>query len=148
MRVLAACLVGFLGLGALTTMAACSDSTDMGSAGTGGGSAAGSGGKASSAGSTSTAGSTNTAGAAGSSAACGFATEACSSCLTDNCDAETTACGADDGCRDDLVALPNCVCNPANEADTCIGSFVTANGTLGEKLANCYTANHCDEVCQ
>jgi hypothetical protein len=148
MRVLAACLVGFLGLGALATMAACSDTTDMGSAGTGGasgGSAAGSGGKASSAGSTSSAGSSD---AAGASNECGFATEACAACLSDNCDDETTACGADTGCRDDLVALPNCTCNPANNPDTCIGAFVTANGALGEKLANCYTANHCDDVCQ
>jgi len=149
MRGLAACLVGFLGLGALATMAACSDSTDMGSAGSAGsagssgGAAGGSGGKA---GSSSTAGNSSTAGVGGA-AECGFATDACNECLTDKCDEPVNACGADQSCLSDLLALPNCVCDPSKDPDTCVAGFVQANGDLGEKLANCYTLN-CAELCQ
>lgn len=146
MRGLTACLVGFLGLGALATMAACSDSTDSSSGGSGGaGATAGSGGKAGSAGSPSAAGDSN-AGAAGS-AECGFATDACNTCITDNCAEQTNACAQSDSCISDLFALPNCVCDPSKDADTCVGKFVTDNGDVGEKLANCYSLN-CADVCQ
>jgi len=146
MRGLAACLVGLVGLGALATMAACSDSTDSGSAGGGAGgspAAAGSnsGGKANSAGSTST------AGTGGGGVECGFATEECNGCLTDKCETQTNACAEEDGCLSDLLALPNCVCDPANDAATCIGDFVQTNGDTAQKLAECYTVN-CEDLCQ
>ena len=140
MRVLAACFVGFLGLGALATMAACSDSTDSGMAGAGGAPAAagsGSGGKS---------GGTSTAGTGGG-AECGFATEDCNNCLTDNCSDETNACAADSSCIDDLLSLPNCVCDPSNTASACIGKFVTDNGTLGQDLATCFNSN-CTTACK
>lgn len=144
MRVLAACLVGFLGLGALTTMAACSDSTDAGSAGaagSGGGSAAGSAGKASSAGSTSA------AGTAGGSAECGFKSVDCSTCLGDKCGDQANACGLDDTCGGALSDLADCVCDPKKDAETCINSFVTDNGDVALKLSECYTLN-CEDACK
>lgn len=142
MRVLAACLVGFLGFGALATMAACSDSTDAGSAGAGGGSAAGAAGKAGSAGSTST------AGTGGGSAECSFNSVDCSACLGEKCGDQANACYADDKCGDALFFdLPECVCDASKDPDTCVGTFVSENGSLAEKLANCYTLN-CEDACQ
>jgi len=142
MRVLAACFVGFLSLGALATMAACSDSTDAAQAGAGGGSAAGSGsgGKAGSAGGTSTAGT-------GSGVTCGFLSDECTACLTETCEDQTTACAMDSSCGADLGALSICVCDPNKDPDTCIGKFVTDNGDLGTQLAQCYTLN-CEDLCK
>ena len=141
MRALAACLLGCLALGGLSTMAACSDSTDMGSAGTGGSSAvAGSGGKAGSAGSSSTAGT-------GGAAECSFRSIACSACLGDKCQAQAAACSKDDTCTEKFTDLPDCACDPANDADECLGKFVTDAGDVAEKLANCYSLN-CEAACQ
>jgi len=145
MRGLAACLVGVLGLGALATMAACSDSTDMGSAGAGGSSAAagsGSGGKAGSAGSSTTAGQGGEAG----TAECGFQTVECSTCLGEKCGEQVNACGDVTSCGDALQMIPGCVCNPANDPETCIHDFVTAEGDVAQKLAECYTLN-CADLC-
>jgi hypothetical protein len=137
MRVLATCLAGFLGLAALATMAACSDSTDVGAAGAGGAAGGGSGGKVGSAGSTT--------GAAG--AECGFQTADCSTCLGDKCGEQANACSDDSACATGLYALPNCVCDPSKDPETCIGKFVSDNGDVAEKLANCYSLN-CAEACQ
>jgi len=139
MRVIYACLVGFLGLGALTTMAACSDATD------GSGGAAGSSGASSSAGA---GGKVAAAGTGGGSTDCGFQTTECSACLGEKCGDLVDACGAVTSCRDALaVDLPKCVCDPSKDADTCVGTFVTENGDPAEKLANCYTLN-CEDACQ
>src|SRR4051812_10077276 len=112
MRGIAACLVGLVGLGALATMAACSDSTDSGSGGVGGTPAtAGAGGKANSG------GSSNNGGSGGGSLECGFAKDSCNECLTSKCADEMNACSDAGNCLADLLALPNCVCNPANDTE-------------------------------
>jgi len=133
--------VGLVGLGALATMAACSDSTDAGSGGAGGSVAAGgshSGGKASTAGG---------AGTGGGSLECGFATEECQACLTGKCEDQVNACSEAGNCLTDLLALPNCVCVPSNDPSECIGEFVSKNGDPAQKLAECYTLN-CEDLCQ
>jgi len=138
MRVLAACLVGFLGLGALATMAACSDSTDMGASGAGGTSAvAGSGGKAAG-------GSTSAGGGPG----CTFLTETCQTCLNDNCKNLVTACSGDATCGEALGLLTVCVCNPSNEASECKATFHTDGGAKAEQLIECYDVNSCGDVCE
>jgi hypothetical protein len=138
MRVIAACLLGFLGLAGLSTMAACSDATDAGSGGAAGSSGASPGGKA---------GATSSAGTGGS-AQCGFQTTECSACLGEKCGDQVDACGAVNSCRDALLLdLPKCVCDPSQDANDCVGTFVTENGDLAEKLANCYTLN-CEDACQ
>ncbi|HKO46281.1 MAG TPA: hypothetical protein VJV79_01075 [Polyangiaceae bacterium] len=137
MRVLAACLLGFLGLGALTTMAACSDSTD-GSGGAGGASGA--------AGSAAKAGGSSTAGTAGAPAAeCGFQTPACSACLGEKCEDQVGACTGT--CQDALIGLAGCACKPGADAEACITTFVEENGDPALKLAECYSLN-CEDVCQ
>jgi len=144
MRGLAACLAGFLALGALgamvATMSACSDSTDA-SGGAGGATAAG----GSHSGGSSTSGGGSSSG--GSDSSCGFASDACNQCLTAKCEDETNACAAADTCLADLLKLPNCVCNPANDVTMCIHDFVVANGDPANKLAECYSLN-CETECK
>jgi hypothetical protein len=134
MRVLAACLVGFLGLGALATMAACSDSTDAGMGGAGGAStaAAGSGGKA----------------AAGGAPSCTFLSDACTMCIQGNCAALLNTCGTDDTCQEALGSLTVCACNPSMDAMDCQAKFATDGGDKALKLIECYSLNSCDDVCQ
>jgi len=139
MRVLAACLVGFVGLGALVTMAACSDTSDGNSAGAGGGSAAGSSNKA---------GATSSAGTAGAAAnGCGFQSEACSACLGEKCVDKVNACNDVDSCADALTLMALCVCKPGADAQACIATFYQENGDPGEELTDCYTSN-CMTACQ
>jgi hypothetical protein len=139
MRVLTACLAGFLGLAALSTMAACSDSTDMGAAGTGGSSAAGSGGKAGSGGHPAA-----EAGAAGAGE-CGFKSIDCSTCFVEKCPDQATACTGD--CASGLYALPECVCDPSKDFDTCTGKFVSDNGDPARDVIECFTLN-CADACK
>lgn len=141
MRGLAACLVGLVGLGALATMAACSDSSDGSAGGMGGAAAvAGSGGKASTAGSSSVAGT-----GGGGAEICGFYTQECSECLGEKCADETAACTG--SCGDSLLDAADCMCDPANDTTKCIGDFVTKEGDVAEKLANCYSVN-CETACK
>jgi hypothetical protein len=132
MRVLTACLVGFLGLGALVTMAACSDSSDGSMAGAGGGSAAGG---------SSTAGN-------GGAPPCGFTKPACQACLNDKCKEKLDACIAIDSCATALVGdLQKCVCAPGSDPQACVATFYSENGDPGEELTDCYSTN-CNEACQ
>ena len=150
MRLWAGFLVALLGLGALATIGACSDSTDKtGSAGaSGSGASAGSGGNSSSAGTTSQAGGSSVAGTgAGGSAACSFATTTCQTCFSSKCPAQALACTQDTACADALRVLPNCACNPANDPTDCQAAFATDGGDKALQLAECYTLN-CDTVCQ
>jgi hypothetical protein len=138
MRVLAACLVGFFGLGALVTMAACSSDASKGSAGAGGASAA--------AGGAAKAGGTSTAGSGG--AGCGFQSPGCAACLGEKCGEQENACVAIESCTTALlVDLPKCVCDPTQDPVTCIGTFVSENGDPATKLAECYTLN-CEDACK
>ncbi|HET7543617.1 MAG TPA: hypothetical protein VFK05_27280 [Polyangiaceae bacterium] len=143
MRTLAACLVGVLGLGVLSTLGACSDSTDMGTAGAGG-AAAGAAGKA---GSTSSAGATSDAGAGGSADQCAFQSEECTKCFIAKCAETGAACYGIPSCADGLDALGTCACAPGNDPNECLATFITENGDPAEKLANCYTLN-CEKTCQ
>ena|SRR6187551_2015181 len=139
MRVLAACLMGFVGLGALVTMAACSDSTDSGSGG-----AAGS---PSSAGSSAKGGGTSSAGTGGA-AQCGAATEACQKCLlVDNCSNLFEDCGNDAACGPAALVLPNCICNPSKDPEECKATFVADGGDPALKLVECFDTS-CAEACQ
>ena len=139
MRVLAACLLGFLGLGALATMAACSDSTDAGMGGAGGTAAvAGSGGKAAG-------GSTSAGGGPG----CTFLSEECSTtCIQGNCAALLNSCGMDGTCGEALQSLTLCACNPSKDAMDCKATFATAGGDKAVKLIECYDLNSCADVCE
>ena len=142
MRGLAAGLLAVLCFGGLSTMAACSDTSDGGSGGAGGTpAAAGSGGKAS------TAGGTSMAGTGGGGVECGFAKPSCNECLVDNCGDELNGCADAGNCVSDLMALPNCVCVPTNDAETCIHDFVEQNGDPAQKVAECYTLN-CEDACK
>jgi hypothetical protein len=134
MRVVAACLTGLLGFGALSTMVACSDSTDTGSAGAGGSGSglAGAGGKS---------------GSGGGSAQCGFTTVACDQCFAAQCGAEYSACSGDDACRQGLSALPGCACAPAADPQACQDTFVSEGGDLAQEMSDCFTSN-CGDVCQ
>jgi len=144
MRILAACLVGALGLGALMTMAACSDSTDdTGSAGAGGaagGSAAGAGGKPASAGATSTAGT-------GGGAECKFESDACRGCLGLKCGIEALDCNDDPACKTPLYQLQLCVCDATNDSNECFTTFVDGGGDNAKPLIECY-ADNCTAECQ
>jgi hypothetical protein len=149
MRVLTACLLGSLGLGAFALLAACSDSTDMGSGGAAGASgahAAGGGGKAPTAGASNTAG---TGGDAGAGDGCGFATDTCQTCLLiDHCTDQVVACSNDtDACAPALQTLPNCVCGSSSTADECQAKFVTEGGDKALSLAECYSLN-CETACK
>ena len=135
MRVLAACLVGFLGLGALATMAACSDSTDAGTSGAGGtAAAAGSGG--------------STSAGAGGGPSCTFLSEACQTCINSKCKELLNTCGGDATCGEALGLLTVCACNPSNEATECKATFHTDGGAKAEKLIECYDLNNCGDVCE
>lgn len=141
MRVLAASLVGILGLGALATMAACSDTSDGGSGGAGGSPAAAgssSGGKANTAG-----GSSSNAGTGGSGV-CAFYQPDCSACLGEKCAEQTSACTG--SCGDSLLDTADCICNGDAAVDKCIGDFVTKEGDVAQKLAECFSLN-CEAVC-
>jgi len=141
MRVLAACLASVLGLGALATIAACSDATDSGSAGAGGASSAGSGGRASSAGASSSAGT-------GGGAECKFLSDACQGCLViDSCGTQLQACTKDATCAPAIEPLTNCACGSTMTADQCQAAFLTAGGSKAEQLVNCYSLN-CEDECQ
>ena len=142
MRVLTACLLGFVGFGTLATIAACSDSTDSGGAGSGGASAsAGSGGSSGKAGA---AGSVSEAGAAGSGE-CGPQSVACTECLNDECGGETAACT--DDCAAGLYAMIDCACDPRNDPLTCVGKFVSDNGEPAQDVIDCYIGK-CTAACQ
>jgi len=146
MRVLAACLVGFLSMGALSTLAACSDTSD--GTGTGGAAGASAAAGSSSGGKAGSAGASSTAGTGGGSAECSFASDECNTCLfVDHCTTQVAACGNDAACGAALQTLPNCACDPAKTADECQAAFVTAGGDKAEQLANCYTLN-CESACQ
>jgi len=145
MRVLAACLLGCLGLGALGALVACSDSTDMGSGGAAGASgahSAGGGGKSSTAGGSSTAGT-------GGGLECGFATEACQTCLlVVHCTDQVVACSNDTAaCKPALEKLPTCVCGESSTPEECQGEFATDGGDKALSLAECYTLN-CESACK
>lgn len=151
MRVLAASFVGLIGLGAIITMGACSDSTDTGNAGGAGGASGGSTAGSSSAGahSAGASGSSADAGAAGAAPAgqCTFTSDACQACLGSKCAAQVGGCLADTACKESLSTLPNCVCDPNNTSDSCQASFVTDGGDPAVQLAMCYTLN-CMAACE
>ena len=71
---------------------------------------------------------------------CTFLTEACQTCLTDNCKDLVTACGGDATCGEALSLLTVCVCNPSNDATECKATFHTDGGAKAEKLIECYDA--------
>ena len=151
MRVLAACLLGCLGLGALGALVACSDSTDMGSAGAAGASgapSAGAGGNAPTAGGSSTAGTAGTVGTAGAggSGECGFKTAECSDCLGMKCSTQVAACQSDGACLPAYFELPDCICAPGADPVACQHTFATEGGETAVKLNECYTLN-CESIC-
>ncbi|HEY3257208.1 MAG TPA: hypothetical protein VGJ91_24790 [Polyangiaceae bacterium] len=133
MRVLAACLLGVLGLGALATTVACSDTTDSSSGGTGGGSSAGAGGKASAAGS--------------GGAECKFESDGCTNCLGEHCMTESGACVDDATCAPAVYALRGCVCDPTMKPADCQATFMTDGGDLAKDVITCFSTN-CASACQ
>ena len=148
MRALTACFIAVLGFGGLITVAACSSSTTDasggagGAAGASGGSVAGAAGKAAA-----EAGSTNNGEAGASAGICGFQSEACNSCLMDNCNDKLSACATDSKCAPQLGALPTCACDKTKTAESCQSAFVMKGGEKALVLAMCYQTN-CVEACQ
>ena len=140
MRAFAACFVAVLGLGALTSMAACSDATDTGSGGAGGATAEG--------GAKATAGAPASAGTGGKAAVdCKFESDACQTCIGSKCMAEAGACVAADGCATPLFTLEECACDKTMTTDSCKAAFIKDGGDEATELSTCYAKN-CTASCE
>lgn len=128
--------------GAMIALLGCGSGNGTSGTGGHGGSSSGTMASSSSSGTTGSS-SSSTSASSSSGSACGAGADACSTCISNNCCANSMACGAEAGCAMDLPCMFTCT----GAVSACVTMCNTNNNATFTAYGAC-VSSHCATECK